>query len=84
MSCKIPPRLSYYCDKVNIYQHPDFISLSAIKQYPQPSPAPIINLTTNYGQPYPVPTHRPPFPLCGTCNVNSTANSTACRDCCHK
>jgi hypothetical protein len=82
MSRKIQPLFSYYSDKVNIYQHPDFISLSAIKQYPTPLPAPIINLTTNYGQPYPVPTHRPPFPSCNGCNVNSA--SSPCRDCCRK
>ena len=67
MSCKIPPLLSYYTDKVNIYQHCDFIPLSAIKQYPPPLPAPIIHATTNYGEPYPVPRHRPPFSCAHCC-----------------
>lgn len=80
MSCKIPPLFFYYSDKVNIYEHPDFISISAIKQYPYPSPAPIIHLTTNYGQPYTVPTHKPPFPSCGACSASSTIG----RDCCQK
>ena len=73
MSCKIRPLVSCYSDKVNIYQHPDFISLAAIKQYPPPPPLQFIHATTNYGQPFPVPTHQPPFPSC-----------QLGRDCCQK
>lgn len=80
MSCKTPALLSYYSDKVNIYQHHDFIPLSAIKSIPPPLPAPIINVTNSYGVPYPVPTHFPPFPSCASC----VAQNTCCESCQHK
>ena len=75
MSCKIPPLLSHYSNKVNIYDHCDFIPLAAIKPTALPLPAYIVHLTTNYGQPYPVPTHSPPFPSCDACKTCKTCKN---------
>jgi hypothetical protein len=67
MSCGKSNLVSYYSDKINIYQSEYFIPLPNIRACPPPS-MPIYQPLSYCGQPYPTPTYYPPYPSCTSCN----------------
>ena len=67
MSCKLPPLLSYYSDKINIYKNDCFAPLPVERSPPPPSMI-IYQPLGNCGQPYQTPTYNPYSPYYGcTC-----------------
>ena len=62
--------LTYYSDRVNIYDDERFARLPDVKAPPAP-PVVYIHRTTHFNQPYPIPYYQPPHPRCASCAVPS-------------
>ncbi len=80
MSCSVPRLVSYYSNKVNIYDSNCFIALPNYRTCPPPS---CIILGPPNGIP---PMMRPAIPfftpsVCGTSNCNTAPTTSCCTSC---